>query len=152
MSWTIEAIARVRSTRTEAIDDGWDAESVTIELLPPFDLDALQGLDQFSHIDVIYVFDRVDPANAHTGARHPRGNVEWPAVGVFAQRVKDRPNRLGLSTVELLAVDGRSLRVSGLDAIDGTPVVDIKPHMAAFGPRSAVREPAWARELMAGYW
>ena len=151
-TWTVRAIARVRSSRQEIVDDDWDREQVTIELLPPFGPDAVQGLDAFSHIDVVYLFDRVDPERVHAGARHPRGNVDWPEVGVFAQRVKDRPNRLGLSTVELLGVDGTSLRVRGLDAVDGTPVIDIKPHMEEFGPRTPVREPSWARELMAGYW
>ena len=151
-SWTVTAIARVRSTRSELVDDGWDAETVVIDLLPPFTADAVASIGDFSHLDVIYLFDRVDPANSHTGARRPRGNPDWPEVGVFAQRVKDRPNRLGLATVELLGVDGTTLRVKGLDAVDGTPVIDIKPHLEEFGPRTPVREPAWARELMAGYW
>ncbi len=151
-TWTVTPIARVRSSRRDIVDDDWDAERVTIELLPPFGPDAVRGLDAFSHIDVIYLFDRVDPARVHTGARHPRGNTDCPDVGVFAQRVKDRPNRLGLSTVELLEVDGVTLHVRGRDAIDGTPVIDIKPHMEEFGPRTPIREPSWARELMAGYW
>ena len=86
------------------------------------------------------------------GARHPRGNPDWPRVGIFAQRGKDRPNRLGVSRCELLAVDGTAVRVRGLDAVDGTPVLDLKPWMAEFGPRGDMRQPAWASELMRGYW
>jgi tRNA (Thr-GGU) A37 N-methylase len=82
----------------------------------------------------------------------PRNNPEWPEVGIFAQRVRNRPNRLGLTTCELLAVDGTELRVRGLDAVDGTPVIDIKPYMAEFGPRTDVRQPSWSRQLMADYW
>lgn len=70
----------------------------------------------------------------------------------LAQRGKNRPNRLGLTTVRVLGVAGRSLRVAELDAIDGTPVLDIKPVMAEFLPRTAVRQPAWSRELMRDYW
>ena len=73
-------------------------------------------------------------------------------MGIFAQRAKDRPNRLGLSTCELLEVRGDALEVRALDAIDGTPVLDIKPYMTEFAPRRPVRQPAWSHELMAGYW
>jgi tRNA (Thr-GGU) A37 N-methylase len=72
-------------------------------------------------------------------------------TGIFAQRGKERPNRIGLSTCELLAVEGTTLTVRGLDAIDGTPVLDIKPYMSEFAPRTPVRQPAWSRELMARY-
>ena len=63
-----------------------------------------------------------------------------------------RPNRLGLTTCELIGVDGHDLLVRGLDAIDGTPVLDIKPYVTEFRPRGAVTQPAWISELMAGYW
>ena len=82
----------------------------------------------------------------------PRSNPAWPEVGIFAQRAKNRPNRLGLSTCDLVAVEGSTIRVRGLDAIDGTPVLDIKPFMTEFGPRGSVRQPAWSRELMAEYY
>ena len=74
-----------------------------------------------------------------------------PEVGIFAQRAKDRPNRIGLSTCELVSVEGRTLTVSGLDAIDGSPVIDIKPYFKEFGPRGPLRQPRWATELMSGY-
>ena len=99
------------------------------------------------------MFDRVDPEAVVVGARHPRNNPDWPAVGIFAQRAKGRPNRIGVSTCELLGVDGHDVSVRGLDAIDGSPVLDLKPHVVEMDrPRSEVREPAWIRELMRGYW
>ena len=73
-------------------------------------------------------------------------------MGIFAQRAKDRPNRIGTTVCSLVSVDGLTLHVRGLDAIDRTPVLDVKPYLAGFGPRGAVREPAWATEIMAGYW
>jgi tRNA (Thr-GGU) A37 N-methylase len=112
----------------------------------------LRGLTEFTHVEVIYLFDRVDPETVTLGARVPRGNPAWPEVGIFAQRAKNRPNRLGLATCTLLAVDGSSIRVRGLDAIDGTPVLDIKPLMAEFGPRGPVHQPAWSHELMRDYY
>jgi tRNA-Thr(GGU) m(6)t(6)A37 methyltransferase TsaA len=149
--WTVQAIGRVTSSRTEAIDDDWGGIEATITLEPPFDATALAELDRFSHVEVIFLFDQVDPGTVHTGARVPRDNPAWPAVGIFAQRAKNRPNRLGLCTCELVAVDGAALRVRGLDAIDGTPVLDIKPYMVEFAPRSEVHQPAWSHELMADY-
>jgi tRNA-Thr(GGU) m(6)t(6)A37 methyltransferase TsaA len=149
--YTVTPIAVVRSTRTEAADDDWDAESSTIELLPPFDARAFQGLDEFSHCVVVYVFDQATWDESRM-ARRPRGNPDWPEVGIFAQRAKDRPNRLGVTTCRVLGVDGTVLRVAGLDAIDGTPVVDVKPHMREFGPRGPQHQPRWADELMQSYW
>ena len=149
----VEAIGWVSSPRTEPVDDDWDAITSTITLDPErFGPEALAGLDAFSHVEVVYLFDRVDPAGVQTGARHPRGNPDWPAVGIFAQRAKGRPNRIGVSVVRLLGVDGRTLTVHALDAIDGTPVLDLKPFMTEFAPRGEIRQPAWSHELMAGYW
>ena len=149
--WTVQAIGFVSSTRDEMVDDDWDDVPASITLVDAFTPEAILGLDQFSHIEVLFVFDRVAPEAVHTGARHPRGNPDWPEVGIFAQRVKNRPNRIGLSTCEVLGVGGRTIRVRGLDAIDGTPVLDIKPYMGEFGPRGDVRQPVWSHELMAGY-
>jgi tRNA-Thr(GGU) m(6)t(6)A37 methyltransferase TsaA len=151
-TWTVTAIGLVSSPRGDAIDDDWGAIEATITLTPEYGPAALAGLAEFSHVEVIYLFDRVDPATVHTGSRVPRGNPAWPEVGILAQRAKNRPNRLGLSTCELLTVTGTTVRVRGLDAIDGTPVLDIKPYMAEFGPRGNVVQPTWSRDLMAGYY
>jgi tRNA-Thr(GGU) m(6)t(6)A37 methyltransferase TsaA len=149
----VEPIGWVRSSRSDPIDDDWDAVTATISLdAERFSPEALAGLDQFSHVEVVFVFDQVEAADIETGARHPRGNVEWPEVGIFAQRAKMRPNRIGVSVCRLVEVDRLVLRVQGLDAIDGTPVLDIKPYMSEFGARGDVHQPAWSRELMAGYW
>jgi len=149
----IRAIGWVRSSRTEAVDDDWDNVVSTIELDSTiFTPEALRGLDEFSHIEVVYLFDRVDPTEVQVGARHPRNNPAWPMVGIFAQRAKSRPNRLGLCTCALRAVRDLTLGVMGLDAIDGTPVLDLKPYMIEFGPRGPVRQPTWSHELMFGYW
>ncbi len=138
--------------RREPIDDNWGEVEARIVLHDRFDPDVVAGLDAFSHIDVVFHFDRVDESSVHYGARHPRDRADWPLVGLFAQRAKARPNRIGVSTCELLGVDGTQLRVRGLDAIDHTPVLDIKPHVVEFGPRREVRQPEWMTELMSRYW
>lgn len=149
----MEPIGTVRSGRSEPIDDGWDGIEASVELDGRrFGPEALLGLDSFSHVEVVYVFDRVDDNEVELGARRPRGNLAWPEVGIFAQRAKGRPNRIGTTICRILAIDGLRVSVHGLDAIDGTPVLDIKPWVPEFGPRGAVQQPPWSQELMAGYW
>ena len=141
----VDPIGFVRSSRSDAIDDGWDEVDASIELVSDLPSEALDGIEDFSHAEILFVFDRVDEGAVARGARHPRGNVSWPLVGIFAQRAKDRPNRIGTTIVRVIRRDGRTLIVGGLDAIDGTPVVDIKPVMEEFLPREPVRQPAWSR-------
>src|SRR5580692_1508127 len=82
---------------------------------------------------------------------HPRDRADFPLVGIFAQRAKDRPNRIGVTTCKIERVDGLHIFVRELDAIDGTPVLDIKPYIAEFAPREPVRQPAWSTEVMSNY-
>ncbi|GAA1248600.1 SAM-dependent methyltransferase [Kitasatospora nipponensis] len=146
-------IGQVHGGRLEPVDDDWDPVTAVIRLDPAqFDEQALRGLEAFSHLEVVFHFHRVPPERIETTARRPRGNPDWPEVGIFAQRGKNRPNRLGVSRCRLLAVDGLDLRVRGLDAVDGTPVLDLKPWMDEFGPRGATGQPAWATELMRSYY
>jgi len=145
-------IGVVRGGRVEPIDDDWGDMLSEVVLDDRFPTDALDGLDEFSHVEVVYVFDQVDEAKITVGARHPRGSYDWPRVGIFAQRAKGRPNRIGVTTCEVVNVDQRVVTVRGLDAIDGTPVLDVKPHMVEFAPRVQVRQPAWSHELMRDYW
>ena len=148
----VTAIGWVSSSRREPVDDDWGEIESTIQLDAAFEAESLRGLADFSHVEVVYLFHLVDLSSIVTDARRPRDNPSWPEVGIFAQRAKNRPNRLGLSTCDLVAVEGSTIRVRGLDAIDGTPVLDIKPFMMEFGPRGSVRQPAWSRELMAEYY
>jgi len=146
-------VGAVRGGRFERLDDDWGDVHAAIELDPTrFGPESLSGLEDFSHLDVVFVFNRLDASSELTGARKPRGRGDMPEVGIFAQRASGRPNRIGVSTCELLGVTGTSISVRGLDAIDGTPVLDIKPHIREMGPRSAVREPEWMARLMEDYW
>jgi tRNA (Thr-GGU) A37 N-methylase len=147
-------IGTVHNERTEAIDDDWDRVDSVIQLdLDVLGDDATAGLRSFSHVEVVYHFDRVAPDVVVHGSRHPRDNRDWPVVGILAQRAKGRPNRIGTTVCELMAVrPGGVVEVRGLDAIDGTPVLDIKPYLAEFGPRGDVTQPTWSTELMASYW
>lgn len=150
---TMRPIGHVVGGRTEALDDGWDAESATIVLDPDeVEIGATDGLADFSHVEVVFCFDQVDEATVCRGTRHPRGRSDWPSVGILAQRARDRPNRIGVTVCRVVAVGPHSIDVTGLDAIEGTPVLDVKPYLAEFAPRGEVRQPVWAAELMGGYW
>jgi tRNA (adenine37-N6)-methyltransferase len=149
---SIAPIAFVGSPRTEMKDDDWGNVVSRIELAEGVPTDALDGIDEFSHIELVFHFDRVTEDKIERGARHPRSNPNWPKVGIFAQRGKNRPNRLGVSIVKLVRRDGRTLVVQGLDAIDGTPVIDIKPVMREFLPKERVEQPLWSIQLMTSYW
>jgi len=134
-------------------DDEWGASRARIVLdAARFGPDALAGLADFSHAEIVFLFDRVSADRIEYGARHPRGREDWPLAGIFAQRGKNRPNRLGVTVCRIIGVEGLALEVEGLDAIDGTPVIDIKPVMREFLPRGDLHQPEWAGELMAGYW
>lgn len=148
----VRPIGVVRSSRKDAIDDDWDREHARIELAEAIPGRSLEGLDAFSHVEIIFLFHRVSESTIVSEARHPRGNPSWPKVGIFAQRGKARPNRLGATIARLVHVGDRSIDVAGLDAIDGTPVLDIKPVAVEFLPRGELRQPVWATELMRNYW
>lgn len=143
----------MRSTRSKPSNDNWDVEEVRVELDPTqFMPEALAGLAEFSHAEVIFFMNQVEPAAVERAARHPRNNPNWPTIGIFAQRGRNRPNRIGVTVCRILKVEGLRVYLQGLDAIDGTPVLDIKPWVAEFGPRGPVRQPRWITELMGGYW
>lgn len=148
----MQPIGWVRDGRQEAVDDDWGGSEARIVLDEVFPEDALDGIADFSHAEVLFHFDRVDPAKIVVGARHPRNRTEWPAVGIFAQRGKGRPNRIGSTIVRVVRRQGRELVVAELDAVEGTPVLDVKPVMQEFLPRGALRQPDWSRELMSRYW
>ena len=153
MSYTVTPVAHVVGGRTEAFEDDWRDVTAVIRIVDSVPDDVTLGLADFSHLEVVFLFDRVDPARVNPRARHPRGNPDYPVVGIFAARGPNRPNRLGVSRCRLLRVDGRELHVADLDALDGTPVLDIKPLLREFLPASAeVTQPAWATDLMRNYY
>lgn len=147
----LRQIGLVQGGRGEIREDDWGGEMARIvldaDLFEPF---ATLGLKAFSHLEVVYYFHL--STRVRYGAAHPRSNPAWPRVGVLADHTPHRPNHLGVSVCELISVSGLELAVRGLDAVDGTPVLDVKPYVEEFGPRGPVREPSWIRELMRTYY
>jgi tRNA (adenine37-N6)-methyltransferase len=149
---SLEPIGVVLGGRSDAVDDEWGDVAAIIRLDGErFGPDVVRGLDAFSHLCVVFHFHLVQESEVESGARRPRGNPDWPEVGMFAQRGKMRPNRLGVSNCALVSIDGLDLHVRGLDAVAGTPVLDVKPFMREFEP-GATRQPRWATELMQDYY
>jgi tRNA-Thr(GGU) m(6)t(6)A37 methyltransferase TsaA len=149
---SLQRIAVVRNGRASADDDNWGEIVSEVVLDPSMPEESLEGIDAFSHVEIVFQFHLVAEEQVVISARHPRDNPDWPKVGIFAQRGRMRPNRLGVSVAKILRREGRSLFVEGLDAVDGTPVLDIKPVMVEFLPRAPVRQPDWSHELMKDYW
>ncbi len=148
----LRPVALVHNHRIQTEDDHWGGIISQIVLEPCMPVDSLDGLEDFSHIEVIFLFHLVEEDRIVSSSRHPRDNPNWPKVGIFAQRGRTRPNWLGVSVAKVLRRDGRSLSVEGLDAVDGTPVLDIKPVMLEFLPRGPILQPDWSHELMREYW
>ena len=151
MDLSVRAVAYIHNERSEALDDNWGDIVSTVELASDVPSEALEGLEDFSHVEIVFFADWAEDVPPGPWHRRPRGNPDWPDVGVFAQRNKDRPNRILLTTVEIEEVGNRFVRVRGLDGIDGTPVLDIKPVFRWSGPTNEVRAPKWSEELGENY-
>lgn len=112
----------------------------------------LSGLHGFSHIIVVYNLHKVDYSpNKHLQGK-PHGRTDMPIVGVFSHRTENRPNPIGVTVVELLKVEGCILKVRGLDAVDGTPIWDIKPYVPQYDLRVDAKVPDWVEQLLDDYY
>jgi len=151
MEIRVKPVATVKNSRKNPTDDFWGEIISEIELCDHIPDEAFEGISAFSHLEIIYFFDKVKKSEIVFSGR-PRGNPGYPVTGIFAQRKKDRPNTLGLCTVELLEHKGRTIKVKYLDAIHGTPVLDIKPVFKEYKVEGNIRQPVWVSELMKNYW
>ena len=139
---SLKVIGVVRNEVKQPIKQGW--EKVVSDIVVDKSLtEALDGLEEFSHIIVVYWMHRVDATGKLPTKVHPRGRRELPLVGLFATRSPNRPNPIGKVTVRLLQRQDNILRVEGLDAIDGTAVVDIKPYIPGYDSVTDAKVPPW---------
>ncbi|AYF28050.1 SAM-dependent methyltransferase [Micromonospora tulbaghiae] len=150
-NFEITSIGTVRNDRTDIQhSDNWGAVRSTIVVDERFGEACLQGLAEFSHVEVFFVFDRFPDGGDFREPRPYRGRADLPPMGVFAGRGPRRPNRIGVTCCRIESVDGRKLTVVGLDAVSGTPVVDLKPVLKEFVPAD-VRQPEWVDDMMSEY-
>lgn len=151
-TFEVEALGHVVGGRTEPTDDFWGGTRAIIRLDGSrFTPDATKGLEDFSHLEVVFRFHLTDPTDLNLGARRPRDNPDWPEVGTFGHRNMRRLNWLGVSRCRLLKVDVLDLHVEDLDAVDGTPVLDVKPWFAEMGPRGEQHQAAWTTTMLRDY-
>lgn len=146
----VTVIGTVHSPVTEPVDTGWGDVVSTIYIREEY-ARGLEGIEGFSHAIILFLMHRASFDIAGDLARRPRGRCDMPQAGIFAQRARHRPNPIGVTAVRILERDGNSIRVQGLDAIDGTPVLDIKPYVPVFDRISDATIPEWMEQLMSGY-
>ena len=145
MEINLTPIGFVKNSVTEPKMDNW--QTITSEIIVNEDLeDALSGIAEFSHIIIIYWMHKLPTSERSIMKVHPRRKPNLPLVGVFATRSPARLNPIGIATVKLLECHDNTLKVIGLDAIDGTPVLDIKPHIPGSDSPSGAKVPSWLTE------
>ena len=145
-----EIIGRVASPIKEPMDEHWGSVISEIIIKEEYAV-GLVGLEDFSHAIIIYFMHLATDKGRVRVRRHPQGRDDMPFVGIFSQRAKTRPNPIGVTTVQIIETRENVLKVKGLDAIDGTPVLDIKPYY----PRDRIESPIipeWVFRLMANYY
>ncbi|MFJ9032145.1 TrmO family methyltransferase [Streptomyces sp. NPDC102274] len=148
----IKPIGTVVGGVSEVVDDYWGDIGSIIRLNPDFPQEVVQGLEEFSHLIVIWHFDQASSDDVALHARSPRNNPAWPPSGTFAHRNHRRPNQLATSFPRLKKVEGLDLHVTDLDAVHGTAVYDLGPFFTEMGPRGTIREPLWPNEMLSDYW
>ena len=146
----LEPIGTVHAPVTAQVDENWGDVVSEIHLNDALAA-GLLGIETFSHALIIFYMHEAEFTPATDLVRRPRGRADLPETGIFAQRAKHRPSPIGLTAVRVLGHDGSVLRVQGLDAIDGTPVLDIKPYVPVFDRIEAAATPAWIDEIMKDY-
>ncbi|MBI4536900.1 MAG: tRNA (N6-threonylcarbamoyladenosine(37)-N6)-methyltransferase TrmO [candidate division NC10 bacterium] len=146
----MEWIGVVYNDVKEPTDQGW-GRVVSEVVLDDSLCDGLDGIEAFSHIMVLFWMHRAAEAEPVRMRRRPQGREDMPELGIFAQRARHRPNPIGITTVKLLRRERNRLYVEGLDAINGTPVLDVKPYVPAYDAAESPRVPEWISRLMATY-
>jgi len=105
---------------------------------------ALEGIDDYSHVIIVYWMDGVKD---YVIAHRPQGNPDVPIVGIFACRCPRRPNPIAITTVKLISHEGNTIKVKGLDILDGTPIIDIKPYWPVYDKVENGKIPDWVNKL-----
>ncbi|MHA2407263.1 MAG: tRNA (N6-threonylcarbamoyladenosine(37)-N6)-methyltransferase TrmO [Candidatus Ranarchaeia archaeon] len=106
--------------------------------------DGLNGIEDYSHVIIVYCMDKV---KNYVITHRPQGNPNVPVVGIFACRCPPRPNPIAVTTVELIERNGNKIKVRGLDILDGTPIIDIKPYWPIYDSVNDGKIPDWVKKL-----
>lgn len=150
MKIDMTAIGYTQSNVTEKKDNDWGNDYTTIKLEKDY-CGGLLGIEDFSHAIIVFYLNKAEYSKEKHLKRRPRNREDMPLIGIFAQRGKDRPNHIGITTVEIVSATDDELKVKGLDAIDGTPVLDIKPYYPMYDLKENSTYPEWVSRLMENY-
>jgi len=146
----LKPVGFISSPVTEQTDENWGGVISRILLQPEY-IGALSGLEDFSHAIIITYLHQAKYEKEKHLQRRPRGLESMPKVGIFSQRAKDRPNAIGVTTVKIITVGSDFIEVQGLDAINGTPVLDVKPYYPQYDKIDSPKTPEWVGRLMEKY-
>ena len=141
---TIKPLGKARNSVSKPMLPGWK-DVVTEIVIDKTYTDGLDGIEDYSHVIVVYWMDKEEECHLK---HHPQGKEDIPFVGIFACRCPQRPNRIAISTVELLSRDGNSLKVKGLDIVNSTPILDIKPYTPQYDEIENAKVPNWVNKLV----
>ncbi len=139
----ITPIGVVRSRERDVRRQDWSHVRSDVELRPEL-ADALSGLDGFSHVIVVGWLDQIPAELRERRQAYPGGDERLPLLGSFALRGA-RPNPVAVTVCRLRGIEGSTLRVEGLDLVDGTPVLDVKPYIAVYDAVPDAKLPRWAQ-------
>lgn len=144
----LRVIGRVQNSIREMKREGWGSVVSEVVLNPSY-IEAMEGMKDYSHLWVLFWMSRVQRGGRRKGMKkvHPKSRLDLPLVGIFATRTQYRPNPIGLTLVRLLKQERNILRVQGLDAVNGTPIIDIKPISPLYEFPKNSRVPEWYRRL-----
>ena len=145
----MEPVGWVKNDETTRKDVAW-GEVISSIMLDEQYISGLKGLEDFSHAVILYYLDQAEYQKEKHLQRRPQNRDDMPLIGIFSQRGKNRPNRIGMTSVKIVAVTDDTLIVQGLDAVDGTPVLDIKPYYPVYDRKDA-SVPEWVDRLMEHY-
>jgi tRNA (adenine37-N6)-methyltransferase len=146
----IEPVGFVSSPVSERTDENWGEVKSKIILEPEF-AGALLGLEGFSHAIIVTYLHEANYEKEKHLQRRPRNLKTMPMLGIFSQRAKNRPNPIGITAVQILKVGNDYIEIKGLDAIDKTPILDIKPYYPHYDKIEDSKVPEWVNILMKGY-
>ncbi len=140
----LEPIGVVRNAFVETVPKGWETALADIVIDEQW-VPGLEGVEEFSHLHVLFWLHGTQGDISQKV--HPENRQDLPAVGLFATRTPRRPNPIGLQVVELVSREANVLTVRGLDALNASPVLDIKPYLPKGDCVTEATIPAWLKKL-----
>lgn len=141
---TIKPLGLAKNNVYKPMLPGWK-DIVTEIVIDKKYTKGLDGIEDYSHVIIVYWMDKEKECHLK---HHPQGRTDIPFIGIFACRCPQRPNRIAISTVKLIKRKGNILTVKGLDIVDGTPILDIKPYTPEYDKVGKAKVPNWVNKLV----